>query len=178
MPAFGTKRKYLDSYGISGTKGRPAVPSAWRRQLPVTPQPTFTKTKSRGSSWVERRSASMFFFDDGYAPFPTIHKTDVGGPRQIAVIRRSYPVTREEPQRSTKFSLTTSHEPWRRRRPAALPVQCRSDGHKEGLDGLLVVDDCECARPVRATSSDRSPTLEHAALRLSPGSRQRARAPA
>ena len=48
-------------------------------QPPLTPQPTFTKTKSRGSSWVERLSESVFFFDDGYAPFPTIHKSDVGG---------------------------------------------------------------------------------------------------
>jgi hypothetical protein len=67
------------AHGMSGAEGRPAVPLTWRRQPPLTPQPTFTKTQSRGSSWVERLSASVFFFDDGYAPFPTIHKTDVGG---------------------------------------------------------------------------------------------------
>jgi hypothetical protein len=76
---IGTNRNCQDPHGISGAEGRPAVPSAWRRQPPLTPEPTFTKTQSRGSGWVERLSASVFFFDDGYAPFPTIHKTDVGG---------------------------------------------------------------------------------------------------
>ena len=53
---------------------------------------------------------------------PSISPTS--GPRPIAVIRRSYLVTPIEPERSTKFSLATSHKRWRRRRPAALPVQC------------------------------------------------------
>jgi hypothetical protein len=49
------------AHGMSGAEGRPAVPLTWRRQPPLTPQPTFTKTQSRGSSWVERLSASVFF---------------------------------------------------------------------------------------------------------------------
>ena len=58
---IGTNRNCQDPHGISGAEGRPAVPSAWRRQPPLTPEPTFTKTQSRGSGWVERLSASVFF---------------------------------------------------------------------------------------------------------------------
>jgi len=121
--AYGTKRNCQDPHGISGAEGRPAVPSAWRRQPPLTPEPTFTKTQSRGSGWVERLSASVFFSMTATRRFrPSTRPTS--GPRPIAVIRRSYLVTPIEPERSTKFSLATSHKRWRRRRPAALPVQC------------------------------------------------------
>jgi hypothetical protein len=33
---IGTKRNHLGVQGISGAEGRPAVPSAWRRQPPLT----------------------------------------------------------------------------------------------------------------------------------------------
>jgi hypothetical protein len=36
MSQIGTKRKYLDTYGISGAEGRPAVLLTWRRQPPLT----------------------------------------------------------------------------------------------------------------------------------------------
>jgi len=90
------------------------------------------------------------FFDDGYTPFPTIHKTDVGAAANSgnSQILPRHPI---ESERSTKFFWRSVHKPWRRRRPAALPVQCHSDGRlKEGLDCLLVVDGCDRARPVRA----------------------------
>ena len=35
MSAAGTKRNYLDTHGISGAEGRPAVPSTWRPQPPM-----------------------------------------------------------------------------------------------------------------------------------------------
>jgi hypothetical protein len=34
--ASGTKRNCLGAHGISGAEGRPAVPSTWRRQPPLT----------------------------------------------------------------------------------------------------------------------------------------------
>jgi hypothetical protein len=34
--ALGTKRNYLNAYGISGAEGRPAVPSTLRRHPPLT----------------------------------------------------------------------------------------------------------------------------------------------
>jgi hypothetical protein len=64
--------------------------------------------------------------------FPAIHKLAIhkteSGPRPIAVIRRCYLVTPIDPLGSTNFSSATSHKPWRRRRPSALPAQCRSGG--------------------------------------------------
>jgi hypothetical protein len=41
MAAPGTKRNCRDAHGISGAEGRPAVPSAWRRQPPLTPSRRF-----------------------------------------------------------------------------------------------------------------------------------------
>ena len=37
LMCYGTKRNYLGAQGISGAGGRPAVPSTWRRQPPLTP---------------------------------------------------------------------------------------------------------------------------------------------
>jgi hypothetical protein len=52
----------------------------------------------------------------------------------------------------TNLSSATSHKPWRRRRPPAQPARCRSGDQSCGTArrGLLVVDDGERARPVRA----------------------------
>jgi hypothetical protein len=61
------------------------------------------------------------------APSPAVHKTDAG-PRPITVIGRCYPVTPVSPLRSINSSSATSHKPWRRRRPSALPAQFRSGG--------------------------------------------------
>ena len=36
MSGSGTKRNCLGAHGISGAEGRPAVPSTWRRQPPLT----------------------------------------------------------------------------------------------------------------------------------------------
>src|SRR6266478_5572262 len=41
MSGTGTKRNRRGAPGISGAEGRPAAPSAWRRQPPLTPERSY-----------------------------------------------------------------------------------------------------------------------------------------
>ena len=60
MTACGTKRNCRGAHGISGAEGRPAVPSTWRRQPPLTQSRRTWRNRSRSQGSVRRVNS---FFD-------------------------------------------------------------------------------------------------------------------
>jgi len=107
--------------------------------------------------------------------------------REMKAVPLAIPGKRPDPARrcrrrdSRKLALFGDQpRPWRRRRPSAWPARrsLRRPGFEERLDGLLVVDDGEGARPVRAHRQRSKPQPSNSAGKRIPRCPQKGRAPA
>jgi hypothetical protein len=135
----GTKRNYLGAHGISGAEGRPAVPSAWRQQPPLThscPSWRPTGTPQEGG----KGSFALVPVNGGRAPIPTVRRGGAGdkldtfsGPstgrvhpqrhtRREWTITLAAPTIRVTPERPHRAALRKDDIPRRRGNPAQFRV--------------------------------------------------------